>query len=80
MFVLYGAFSLPQAWIAQRVGRPALITVFFLGTGLSMVATAFSRSPAGLAVTWVPPGCSGRSTTRAAPRCWSTLRVLVLKI
>ena len=24
MFVLYGAFSLPQGWIAQRVGRPAL--------------------------------------------------------
>jgi MFS family permease len=51
MFVLYGAFSLPQGWIAQRVGRPALITVFFLGTGLSMVATAFSGSPAMLAVT-----------------------------
>ena len=51
MFVLYGAFSLPQGWIAQRVGRPVLITVFFLGTGLSMVATAFSGSPAMLAVT-----------------------------
>src|SRR6516225_2846249 len=51
MFVLYGAFSLPQGWIAERVGRPALITVFFLGTGLSMVATAFSGSPAVLAVT-----------------------------
>jgi MFS family permease len=51
MFVLYGAFSLPQGWIAQRVGRPALITVFFVGTGLSMVATAFSGSPAMLAVT-----------------------------
>ena len=51
MFVLYGAFSLPQGWIAQRVGRPVLITVFFIGTGLSMVATAFSGSPAMLAVT-----------------------------
>ena len=51
MFVLYGAFSLPQGWIAQRVGRPMLITVFFLGTGMSMVATAFSGSPAVLAVT-----------------------------
>ena len=51
MFILYGAFSLPQGWIAQWVGRPALITVFFLGTGLSMVATAFSGSPAVLAVT-----------------------------
>jgi len=51
MFVLYGAFSLPQGWIAQRVGRPMLITVFFLGTGMSMMATAFSGSPAVLAVT-----------------------------
>jgi MFS family permease len=51
MFMLYGAFSLPQGWIAQRVGRPALITVFFLGTGVSMVATAFSGSRAVLAVT-----------------------------
>jgi MFS family permease len=51
MFVLYGAFSLPQGWIAQRVGRPTLITVFFLGTGLSMVATAFSGSRAVLTVT-----------------------------
>jgi hypothetical protein len=60
MFVLYGAFSLPQGWIAQRVGRPTLITVFFLGTGLSMVATAFSR-----------PGYLQRSTTRSEPQCWS---------
>jgi MFS family permease len=51
MFVLYGAFSLPQGWIAQRVGRPRLMTVFFLGTGLSMVATAFSGTPAMLVVT-----------------------------
>src|SRR5215469_9573263 len=50
MFVLYGLFSLPQGWIAQRTGRPALMTVFFLGTGLSMVATAFANSPAMLAL------------------------------
>jgi MFS family permease len=56
MFVFYGAFSLPQGWIAQRVGRPALITVFFIGTGLSMVATAFSGSPAMLAVTLAATG------------------------
>src|SRR5262245_52209665 len=48
MFVLYGLFSLPQGWIAQRVGRTALMTVFFIGTGLSMVATAFAGSPVAL--------------------------------
>ena len=50
MFVLYGLFSLPQGWIAQRTGRPALMTMFFLGTGLSMVATAFANSPVMLAL------------------------------
>ena len=33
MFVLYGLFSLPQGWLAQRLGRKALMAVFFLGTG-----------------------------------------------
>lgn len=50
MFVLYGLFSLPQGWIAQRVGRPALMAVFFIGTGLSMVATSFAGSPLMLAL------------------------------
>lgn len=49
-FVLYGAFALPQGWIAQRVGRPALMAAFFFGTGLSMVATGFCGSPVTLAV------------------------------
>ena len=50
MFVFYGLFSLPQGWIAQRVGRPALMTLFFFGTGLSMVGTAFAGSPMMLAL------------------------------
>lgn len=49
-FVLYGAFALPQGWLAQRVGRPALMAVFFLGTGLSLAATGFCNSPLTLAV------------------------------
>ena len=56
MFLLYGLFSLPQGWIAQRVGRPALMTLFFLGTGFSMAATAFAGSPAVLAVTLAATG------------------------
>jgi hypothetical protein len=32
MFVLYGLFSLPQGWLAARLGRKALMTAFFLGT------------------------------------------------
>src|ERR1700749_1444932 len=49
-FVCYGVFSLPQGWIAQRVGRRALMAAFFLGTGLSMAATAFCSSPMMLAL------------------------------
>jgi MFS family permease len=49
MFVLYGLASLPQGWIAQRVGRKALLFCFFLGTGLSLAATAFASSPFTLA-------------------------------
>ena len=55
-FLLYGLFSLPQGWIAQRVGRPVLITLFFLGTGLSMAATAFAGSPIVLAITLAATG------------------------
>lgn len=51
MFVLYGLGSLPQGWIAQRVGRKTLLFCFFLGTGLSLVATAFASSPLMLGVT-----------------------------
>ena len=51
MFVLYGLLSLPQGWLAQRFGRKALMTAFFLGTGLSLVASAFARSPWMLAAT-----------------------------
>jgi MFS family permease len=45
MFVSYGLFSLPQGWIAERIGRKALMTIFFLGTGLALIATGFAPSP-----------------------------------
>jgi MFS family permease len=51
MFVLYGLLSLPQGWLAQRFGRKALMGAFFLGTGLSLVASAFAASPLMLAAT-----------------------------
>jgi MFS family permease len=56
MFVLYGLFSLPQGWIAQRIGRPALMSVFFFGTGLSMAATAFAGSALVLALALAATG------------------------
>jgi MFS family permease len=45
MFVLYGVGSLPQGWLAARVGRKALMVTFFLGTGLSLIAAGLVSSP-----------------------------------
>jgi MFS family permease len=50
MFVLYGVGSLPQGWLAARVGRKALMVTFFLGTGLSLIAAGLVSSPLLLAV------------------------------
>jgi MFS family permease len=50
MFVLYGVGSLPQGWLAARLGRKALMGAFFLGTGLSLVAAGFVSTPLLLAI------------------------------
>jgi MFS family permease len=50
MFVVYGLGSLPMGWLAERVGRPALLLAFFLGTGASMVAAGFAAGPWTLAI------------------------------
>ena len=51
MFVLYGALSLPQGWLAARIGRKQMMAVNFIGTGLSLVACGFARTPMVLALT-----------------------------
>ncbi len=56
MFVLYGALSLPQGWIAARVGRKKLMAAYFLGTGLSLVACGFAHTPLALALTLAMTG------------------------
>lgn len=50
MFVLYGLFSLPQGWLAERLGRKALMAAFFVGTGASMIACGMARSPVEMAL------------------------------
>ena len=47
-FVLYGLFSLPQGWLAARIGRHALMAVFFLGTGACLALAGFARTPLAL--------------------------------
>ena len=56
MFVLYGALSLPQGWIAARVGRKRLMAAYFLGTGLSLVACGLAQTPLALAITLAATG------------------------
>ena len=50
MFVLYGVLSLPQGWIAARIGRKPLIAAFFIGTGLALIGCGLTASPWALAV------------------------------
>lgn len=56
MFVLYGLFSLPQGWIAERTGRKALMTVFFLGTGVGLMACGLAPTPLLLALALAATG------------------------
>jgi MFS family permease len=56
MFVLYGLLSLPQGWLAQRFGRKALMTAFFLGTGLSLATAGLAHSSMMLAVSLASAG------------------------
>ena len=55
-FILYGLFALPQGWLAQRFGRRHLMTAFFFGGGLSMVATGLAFSPLTLALALAATG------------------------
>jgi MFS family permease len=56
MFVFYGLFSLPQGWIAQRVGRKVLMTTFFVGTGLAMIACGLAPNATLLAISLAAVG------------------------
>lgn len=48
MFVLYGAASLPQGWLAARFGRRTMMTAFFIGSGLSLIAAGCMTSSLGM--------------------------------
>lgn len=49
MFLCYGLFSLPQGWLAARIGRRALMAVFFFGAATALAASGFARTPTMLA-------------------------------
>ncbi len=50
MFVTYGLGALPMGWLAARFGRRAMMSGFFLGTGLFMAAAGLMSSPLGVGI------------------------------
>jgi len=50
MFVLYGLGALPMGWLADRLGRKAMMGAFFIGSGGGMALAGFTSGPWGLAM------------------------------
>jgi MFS family permease len=44
-FFAFGLFSLPAGWLADRWSREGMMIVFFIGIGLSAIATGFAQAP-----------------------------------
>jgi MFS family permease len=44
-FFAFGLFALPAGWLADRWSRDGMMVVFFVGSGLAAIATAFARTP-----------------------------------
>lgn len=44
-FFAFGLFSYPAGWVADKWSREGMMGVFFVGIGLSSIATAFARTP-----------------------------------
>jgi len=44
-FIAFGAFALPAGWLADRWSRRGMMTVFFIGIGVSAMLTGLARTP-----------------------------------
>src|SRR5215470_7230099 len=44
-FFAFGVFALPAGWLADKWSRDGMMSVFFLGIGVSSIATSFARTP-----------------------------------
>ena len=49
-FVAFGLFSLPSGWLADRWSREGMMSVFFIGIGLSAIGTSTAQSPTQIAI------------------------------
>ncbi|MGJ8532274.1 MAG: MFS transporter [Alphaproteobacteria bacterium] len=44
-FFAFGLFSLPSGWLADKWSRDGMMCVFFIGIGVSSIATGFATTP-----------------------------------
>ena len=44
-FVAFGVGALPAGWLADRWSRPGMLTIFFIGIGVSAMLTGLARTP-----------------------------------
>lgn len=44
-FFAFGLFSLPAGWLADKWSRDGMMCVFFIGIGVSSIATGFATTP-----------------------------------
>jgi FSR family fosmidomycin resistance protein-like MFS transporter len=44
-FVLFGLAALPAGWLGDKWSAPGMLAIFFIGTGLSSVATGLAAGP-----------------------------------
>ena len=67
-FVAFGLFSLPAGWLGDRWSRRNLMTIFYFGCGVSLVAAAFAPSLYALAFALFALGVFAAIYHRSAPR------------
>jgi MFS family permease len=49
-FFAFGVFALPAGWLADKWSRDGMMSVFFVGIGISSIVTGFARTPLEIAL------------------------------
>ena len=49
-FIAFGLFSLPSGWLADRWSREGMMSVFFVGIGLSAIGASTAQTPTQIAI------------------------------
>ena len=49
-FVAFGVFTIPAGWLADRWSRNGMMSVFYLGIGMSSVLTSLAETPLQIAI------------------------------